>query len=147
MGIFSMINTSASGLTAERFRMDVIAENLANANTTVTESGTPYRRKMVVFQEREKTEFRIPMRAENEQESVIGKGVRVKGIVEDQSPFNYEYDPSHPNANEEGYVALPNVNVVEEMTDMITATRAYEANVTVLNNAKGMAQAALNIGK
>lgn len=147
MGIFSMINTSASGLTAERFRMDVIAENLANANTTVTEKGTPYRRKMVVFQEREKTEFRVPMRSGDIEENKVGNGVRVKDVVEDQSPFKYEYDPSHPNANSEGYVARPNVNVVEEMTDMITATRAYEANVTVLNNAKGMADAALSIGR
>lgn len=151
MGIFGMINTSASGLTAERMRMDVIADNIANVNTTETENGTPYRRKTVVFQERKTTEFRVPMDMSKEmsssEEPSTGGGVRVTGIEEDQSPFKYLYDPGHPNANAQGYVAMPNVNIVSEMTDMITATRAYEANVTVINSAKGMATAALNIGK
>ncbi len=148
MGIFGMINTGASGLTAERFRMDIISENIANANTTETEEGTPYRRKMAVFQERQKTEFRIPMDIKEEvNEGGIGNGVRVSRIEEDKSPFRYIYDPSHPNANKEGYVAMPNVNIIKEMTDMITATRAYEANVSVVNTAKGMATAAMNIGK
>ncbi len=148
MGIFSMMNTSASGLTAERLRMDVISENIANANTTVTDSGGPYRKKNVVFQERQKTEFQIPMNMSEMKNEEIGNGVRVLKIVEDtKTPFKKVYDPSHPNADKEGYVSMPNVNVVKEMTDMITASRAYEANVTVLNNAKGMANAALNIGK
>lgn len=143
-----MINTSASGLTAERMRMDVIADNIANANTTVTENGGPYRRKMVVFQERmEDNNFQIPMNISMEKNGTTGNGVRVIGINEDKTPFKYVYDPSHPNANKDGYVAMPNVNVIKEMTDMITATRAYEANVTMLNTAKGMATAALNIGK
>ncbi len=80
-------------------------------------------------------------------EKKTGSGVRVIGIEEEQSPFKYVYDPGHPNANNEGYVAMPNINIVSEMTDMITATRAYEANVTVINSAKGMATAALGIGK
>jgi flagellar basal-body rod protein FlgC len=153
MGIFGMINTSASGLTAERLRMDVIADNIANVNTTETENGTPYRRKTVVFQERMTTDFRVPMDISkelgksSEEGFKTGNGVRVKSIEEDQSPLKYIYDPGHPNANNEGYVAMPNVNIVLEMTDMITATRAYEANVTVINSAKGMATAALGIGK
>lgn len=152
MGIFGIINTSASGLTAERLRMDVIADNIANVNTTETENGTPYRRKRVIFQERMTTDFRVPMDISkemslNSEEKKTGSGVRVIGIEEEQSPFKYVYDPGHPNANNEGYVAMPNINIVSEMTDMITATRAYEANVTVINSAKGMATAALGIGK
>ena len=151
MGIFGIINTSASGLTAERMRMDVISDNIANVNTTETENGTPYRRKTVVFQERNTTDFRVPMDISKDmtgsQETKTGSGVRVVGIEEDASPFKYVYDPGHPNANAQGYVAMPNVNIVSEMTDMITATRAYEANVTVINSAKGMATAALGIGK
>lgn len=151
MGIFGIINTSASGLTAERMRMDVIADNIANVNTTETENGTPYRRKTVVFQERKTTDFRVPMDVSKDmsgsQDAKTGSGVRVVGIEEDVSPFKYVYDPGHPNANAQGYVAMPNVNIVSEMTDMITATRAYEANVTVINSAKGMATAALGIGK
>lgn len=148
MGIFSMMNTSASGLTAERLRMDVISENIANANTTVTKSGGPYRKKNVVFQELKESKFQIPMNMTGEANEEIGNGVKVLKIVEDnKTPFKTVYDPSHPNADKDGYVSMPNVNVVKEMTDMITASRAYEANVTVLNNAKGMANAALNIGK
>ncbi|BDU50486.1 flagellar basal body rod protein FlgC [Haliovirga abyssi] len=147
MGIFGIINTSASGLTAERLRMDVISENIANANTTVTKNGTPYRRKEVIFQARKNTEFKIPMNMSNENDSEIGNGVRVLKIAEDKAPFKYVYNPNHPNANKDGYVAMPNVNIVKEMTDMITATRAYEANVTVINSAKGMANSALSIGK
>lgn len=146
MGIFGMMDKSASGLSAERLRMDIISENIANANTTVTKNGGPYRRKTVVFEERKKeTKFRVPMVDENQKSD--GNGVRVSKIVEDKSPFRYIYDPNHPNANKEGYVAMPNVNTVKEMTDMISATRSYEANVTTINAAKGMASNALNIGK
>ncbi|NLK62467.1 MAG: flagellar basal body rod protein FlgC [Fusobacteria bacterium] len=147
MSIFSMINVSASGMTAERMRMDVISENIANVETTVTENGGPYRRKTAIFQERKNTEFKIPFDSIEKEENKVGNGVRVIKIAEDKSPFKYKYDPNHPNANEEGYVAMPNVNIVKEMTDMITASRAYEANATVITTAKGMANAALNIGK
>ncbi len=101
---------------------------------------------MAVFQERKNTEFKIPMDIKAKEE-IIGEGVRVVKVAEDQSPFKYIYDPGHPNANEEGYVAMPNVNIVREMTDMITASRAYEANTTVITTAKGMANTALGIGK
>ena len=147
MSIFSSINISSSALTAERTRMDVISNNIANVNTTVTENGTPFRRKVVTFQERVTTDFVVPMNVNSEDNRETGNGVRVIGISEDNSPFKYVYDPSHPQANKDGYVEMPNINIISEMTDMITATRAYEANVNIINSAKGMAQAALNIGK
>jgi flagellar basal-body rod protein FlgC len=146
MGIFNIMNTSASGLTAERLRMDVIADNIANSQTTRTENGGAYRRKMVVFGE-EKKDFIVPMNITKDGTKTLNGGVKVVKIAEDKTPFNYIYDPEHPDADAKGYVAMPNVNTVKEMVDMITATRAYEANATVVTNAKSMAQAALQIGK
>ena len=144
MTMFRAIDTSASGLTAERLRMDVISNNIANVNTTRTEDGGPFRRQLPVFQSR-KPLGRWPfldMKAPHQ----IGTGVRVAAILEDQAPFKLEYDPSHPDADADGYVRHPNINIVHEMVDMITATRAYEANVTCINSAKDMINAALNIG-
>ncbi len=146
MGIFNIMNTSASGLTAERLRMDVIADNIANAQTTRGANGEAYRRKMVVFKENKK-EFIIPMNMSKNEKKALEGGVRVVEIAEDQSPLNIIYDPNHPDANEKGYVTMPNVNTVTEMVDMITATRAYEANSTIITNAKAMANSALQIGK
>lgn len=146
MGIFNIMNTSASGLTAERLRMDVIADNIANSQTTRTENGGAYKRKMVVFGE-EKKDFIVPMNITKDGTKILKSGVKVVKIAEDKTPFNYVYDPEHPDADEKGYVAMPNVNTVKEMVDMITATRAYEANATVVTNAKSMATAALQIGK
>ena len=143
MGMFRAIDTSASGLTAERLRMDVISNNIANVNTTRTESGEPFRRKMAIFQARNAHGHWPFMDRVNPQKP--GKGVRVAAIMEDMAPFKMEYDPSHPDADSEGYVRRPNINIVHEMTDMITATRAYEANVTSINSAKDMVNAALNI--
>lgn len=139
MGIFRTLQITASALTAERLRMDTIANNLANANTTRTESGGPYRRQIPVFRERKATRpgafgFR-------------GGGVEVAAIVSDSSPNRRVYDPAHPDADAEGYVEYPNVNVVTEMVDMITATRAYEANIAALNSARNMALQALEIGR
>jgi len=145
MGIFNIMNTSASGLTAERLRMDVIADNIANSQTTRTEKGEAYRRKTVVFAET-KENFIVPMNITKDKLQFKG-GVNVVKIAEDKSPFTMIYDPEHPDANEKGYVAMPNVNTVKEMVDMITATRAYEANATVVTNAKSMATSALSIGK
>lgn len=145
MGIFNIMNTSASGLTAERLRMDVIADNIANSQTTRTEKGGAYKRKMVVFAEN-KENFMVPMNITKDKLQTKG-GVKVVKIAEDNSPFTMIYDPEHPDANEKGYVAMPNVNTVREMVDMITATRAYEANATVITNAKSMATLALSIGK
>lgn len=135
MGLFDALNTAASALTAQRFRMDVIASNLANANTTRTDKGEAYRREMVVFESRPTARST----------GVPTQGVRVAGVIEDQSPFRLVYDPEHPDANDDGYVAYPNVNPVTEMTDMISATRSYEANVTVIQSLKSAAQKALEI--
>jgi len=141
-----MIGISASGLTAERLRMDIISQNIANANTTRTSNGTPYRRKVPVFKEIQNTTFsQVLENARNG--NVIGNGVEVKAIKEDQSPFKRVYDPGHPDADEQGYVQMPNVDIVEEMVDMISAARAYEANVTAINAVKSMAMKALEIGK
>lgn len=144
MGMFGAIDAAASGMTAERLRMDVIANNLANVNSTRTAEGGPYRRQMVVFSPRTGgSTFGQVLAASFD----AGAGVRVVGIVKDNSPFKTVFDPKHPDANADGYVSMPNVNVVAEMVDMMTATRAYEANVTAVNAAKGMATKALEIGR
>lgn len=148
--MFSSIDISASGLVASRMRMDVISSNLANANTTRTENGETYRRKQLVFEEKGKT-FNTYLKESMAGGQQLGKGVLVKKITNDPSPFKLEYNPNHPDAIQEGelagYVQLPNVNVVTEMVDMISATRAYEANVTAINSAKTMAMKALDIGR
>lgn len=146
MSIFNSMEISASGLTAQRLRMDVIANNIANVNTTRTENGKPYRRKRVIFQEKS-TNGSFKHIFDNSLLKAGGKGVRVTAIEEDPSPFKLVYDPSHPDADEDGYVRMPNVNIVTEMVDMISATRSYEANVTAINAAKSMISKALEIGK
>ena len=148
MSIFNSINISSSGLTAERTRMDTISKNIANANTTRTSSGSPYRRQMVVFQENNKNSFSDYLSLYSNTNGLSDKdGVKISSIVEDKSPFKKVYDPGHPDANEEGYVDMPNVDIVKEMVDMISATRGYEANITSINSSKTMAMKALNIGK
>lgn len=142
MSLFNSMKISASGLTAERMRMDVISSNISNASTTRTEDGGPYRRKIAIFKENLKGE----MDGLNGK-SYVGQGVKVEKIVEDNSPFNRKYEPNHPNADEEGYVTLPNVNILDEMVDLISATRAYEANVTALNASKNSYMKALEIGR
>jgi len=128
--------------------MDVISQNIANVNTTRTEDGTPYRRKMVVFQEKEADiPFSQYLSEESRRRYLTGGGVRVTAIVEDQTPFKEVYDPSHPDADENGIVRMPNVDIVTEMVNMISATRAYEANITALNASKSMASKALEIGR
>jgi len=131
--------------------MDVISENIASIDTTRTENGDPYRRKFVVFQERhnDRTNFasifnraRLPMGR-----GTSPGGVRVLNIGYDMSEFKYDYNPTHPDADEDGYVRLPNVEVVQEMTDMMAAYRSYEANITALNAFKDMAVKTLEIGK
>jgi len=147
MSLLPAIDISASGMSAQRMRMNVIANNIANVNTTRTEKGGPYRRQVVVFKPKGR-EFRyyLPPFARGEiPQNQIGTGVRIERIVEDMSPLVMRYDPHHPDANAEGYVAMPNVNIVTEMVDIIDATRAYEANVAVIESAKNMALKALNI--
>lgn len=143
MRLFSAIEASASGLTAERFRLDLIASNLANAESTRTENGGPYRRRVALFAPNEaRYSFRDIL---SKTHSGMPQGVKVYGIREDTSPLRRVYSPGHPDADEEGYVTYPNVDVVTEMVDMMAATRAYEANVTAIEAAKTMAQRALEL--
>ncbi|HBS60032.1 MAG TPA: flagellar basal body rod protein FlgC, partial [Firmicutes bacterium] len=136
---------AASGLTAERLRMDIIANNIANAASTRTEDGGPYRRQMPVFAPREAESFSSVLN--RTQSQMDSEGVRVVGITKDAAPFKKVYNPHHPDADKDGYVNMPNVDTVTEMVDMISASRSYEANVTVINAAKSMALKALEIGK
>jgi flagellar basal-body rod protein FlgC len=140
---FNTLRISASGLSAERLRMDTVASNIANVNTTRGENGQPYRRKIAVFQENLNNEI-DKNTGLNNQEML---GVKAVGIVEDQSPLRKEYDPTNPDADKDGYVSKPNVNVLNEMADMISATRSYEANVNAINSEKSMFLKALEIGK
>ncbi len=147
MGIFTSFNINASGMTAQRYRMDIISQNVANANTTRTEDGTPYRRKVVTFTEKE-TESNFGRVLNKEKNSYSGKGVKVSAVNEDTwTDMNMVYDPSHPDADENGYVTYPNVNIVTEMTNLIDASRAYEANATAFTASKAMALKGLEIGK
>jgi len=148
MSMFGGIDASASGMTAERLRMDVISNNIANVNTTRTAEGGAYRRRYVVFEPREagSQSFASMLSGEMKQ-SAAGDGVRAVGIAADDTPGALVYDPGHPDANAQGYVQHSNVNIVNEMVDMITASRAYEANVTAVNTAKSMAAKALDMSK
>ena len=143
MSFLKSMDISASALTAQRVRMDVIAENIANINTTRTAEGEPYRRRYVVMQQREDQTFAGML--DRAKAKSNGSGVRVTEIREDESPFKLDYDPDHPDANEEGYVQMPNVDLVVEMVDMMAATRSYEANITATNAIKSMALKALEI--
>ena len=152
MGIFTSINTAASGLTAQKLRLDVIADNIANATTTRTTEGGPFRRSRIVFRPRvEQPYWRSPILPSYLQDEV-GKGVRVVKIEKDYSSnTRLVYDPTHPDAIKTGpragYVEYPNVNIVNEMVDMIEANRAYEANSAVINGTKAMFLKALEIGR
>lgn len=137
---------SSSALTFQRLRMDVIAQNVANAETTRAEEGTPYRRKLVVAQEL-KSNIPFSKYLSDSKKGIIGQGVKAVSIQEDPSDLKLVYDPSHPDANDDGYVEMPNVDILEEMVDMISATRSYEANVTALNASKSLAMKALEIGR
>ena len=148
MSFLSSFDISASGLTAERQRLDIAAENLSNTNTTRTESGGTYRRKMVVLQEVPSTTFRTKFNTALNRSTAAAKGgVKVTEIIEDQRDLNPVYDPDHPDADEDGYVMMPNVDPVKETIDGMSATRSYEANITAFNAMKMMAQKALDIGK
>lgn len=165
VGLFTSLNISASGLRAQRIRQNVIASNLANAETTRTAEGGPYKRQFVVLEAdpketdkrfvfgpkqlpgftTDKEHMRIPNPELPLKKERIGSGVSVKEIQQDSSPPRLVYDPTHPDADAQGYVAMPNINVIQEMTDMLTATRAYEANVTAFNASKAMMMKALEI--
>lgn len=154
MSFLSSLKTSASGLTAQRLRLDTISNNLANANTTRTLKGGSYKKQMVVFTPITKQYSPFSLAAYtnaatlniNNSDDYTG-GVKVASIVEDKRQGKLSYEPGHPDANSEGYVEYPNVNVVTEMVDMISANRSYEANVTAISAAKSMALKALDIGR
>ena len=142
MSAFGSLRISSSGLSAERLRMDTIASNIANVSTTRGENGQPYRRKIAVFEENLVNELN-----KNEDSAKKLMGVKAVGIIDDESELRRVYDPAHPDADGEGYVLMPNVNILNEMADMIAATRAYEANVTAINSEKSMFMKALEIGR
>ena len=146
MSMMNGLNISASGMTAQRLRLDIISQNIANVKTTRDENGNPYTRKMVVFSEKgTNPSFSDVL---DNTVGMTGNGVKVTQIVEDKkTPMQKVYDPSHPDADADGYVTYPNVNTVQEMTDMIDASRSYEANVTAFNATKNMALKSLEIGK
>ena len=145
MAIFTSFDISASGMTAQRLRSDIISQNLANVNSTSSQEGGAYRRKTVVFSEKNATAFSDVLLSTA---GTVGSGVKVTKIVEDyETPMSKVYDPAHPDADEDGYVTYPNVNVVTEMTNLIDASRSYEANVTAFNASKSMVLKGLEIGK
>ncbi|GGF11082.1 flagellar basal-body rod protein FlgC [Halobacillus andaensis] len=152
MSIFNSMNASASGLTAQRLRMDTASSNMANADSTratVNENGEwePYRRKMVEFQPKDQSFGSFLEKAQAGSSSTGKNGVKATEILDDEEPFKQVYNPSHPDANEDGYVQMPNVDPLKETVDMMSATRSYEANVTSMNASKGMLMKALEIGK
>ncbi|MGM8211759.1 flagellar basal body rod protein FlgC [Virgibacillus sp. W0430] len=151
MSVFNALNSSASALTAQRLRMDLISSNIANAQTTratVNEAGEyePYRRKMIVL-EPNGASFRTFLQKATSNQSPQATGVKASRIIEDEEPFKVVYNPAHPDANAAGYVQLPNVDPLKEMVDLMSATRSYEANITALNATKNMLLKALEIGK
>jgi flagellar basal-body rod protein FlgC len=144
MDFFTALKISSSGLSVQRLRMNIIASNLANANTTRTEEGGPYRRKDITIGATSVDEFQNVL--DSELNNAVRK-VTVLNLVEDQRPFRLVYNPQHPDANKEGFVAMPNINTIEEMTNLLSAARSYEANVTAIQSIKSMALKALSIGK
>ena len=154
MTIFHSMNTTASALTSQRLRMDVISSNIANVDTTrarqVNGEWEPYRKKQVVVAEQEGNRFGsfLNVAMGKSSKEAVGSGVRIKEIKDDtETPFKLTYDPTHPDANEEGYVRTSNVDLLSEMVDLISASRSYEANITVFNANKAMLTKALEIGK
>ena len=145
MDFFDAMNTSSAALSAQRLRMNLISGNLANVNTTRTQQGGPYRRKEAVFAAQPVNQSFKRILADRQNNNL--STVQVARVVEDRNPPVMKYDPQHPDANEKGYVAMPNINLMEEMVNMISATRGYEANVTALKAAKDMALNALEIGR
>ena len=150
MGFMNGMNISASGMTAQSVRMDTISQNIANASTTRDADGNVYRRQTVLFAERDGSAFQnmLSYRSKNGTKGYTATGVKVTGIVEDHvTPLSKVYDPSHPDADEDGYVTYPNVNTVTEMTNLIDASRSYEANVTAFNATKNMLLKGIEVGK
>lgn len=147
MSFLKALDITGSALTATRLRVDTITQNLANISTTRTEEGGPYKRKLVVLQEQKLSFENVLSSTMSKSKKSSGGGVIVSEIVESDNPFIPVYNPNHPDADENGYVLMPNVNSSEEQIDLMAATRAYEANLTALNVVKTMAMRALEIGK
>lgn len=147
MAFLNAMNISASGLTAQRARLDVTAENISNSSTTRTESGDPYRRRMVVFEPRNEGSFQEIFSRTAKGKYSGQQGVVVSEIIEDDSPFKSVYEPTHPDADENGYVMMPNVDLLKETIDGMEASRAYDANVTAFNAIKAMATKGLEVGR
>ena len=139
MAFLSTLNISGSGMTAQRLRLDIVSDNIANIQTTRTEDGGAYRRKMVVL-EAEEPSFQQIM-------NPAGDGVRAVAVVDDETELTPVYDPSHPDADEDGYVMMPNIDLVKETADAMAASHAYQANITAFNTTRQMAQSALEIGR
>lgn len=146
MSLFDAIQVGASGLTANRLWLDVIANNMANANTTRTANGEPFRRKVPLFMEALR-EVGFDDDPFSEELEPSGAGVHAMGIAQDTSPLKVVYNPGHPDADQQGFVRMPNVNIVNEMVDMISANRAYDAGIQMANTAKAMMTKALEIGR
>jgi flagellar basal-body rod protein FlgC len=146
MSLLDALNVSSMGMTAQRTRVEVISSNLANASTTRTEEGGPYRRKDVVFQSVGPAQS-FTQALQGELAGGVERGVEVVAVYEDPSPFLRRYEPSHPDADEQGYVSLPNVNPIEEMVNLLSATRSFEASVQSINTIKDMARRSLEIGR
>lgn len=148
MGLFSSFDINASGMTAQRYRMDVISENLANAYTTRTQDGTPYRRKVVTFEQRGEGVSEFGRMFNRASDSYKGQGVKVGKVMQDTwTEMVMAYDPSHPDADENGYVTYPNVSVVTEMTNLIDASRSFEANATAFSASKAIAVKGLEMSQ
>jgi flagellar basal-body rod protein FlgC len=145
MSVFRSMDISATGMTAQRLRMDVISNNIANVNTTRTYEGGPYRRTRLVFEEKEANKLNFMLSKKTNK--APGAGVMVTALEKDNSPLKMVYDPTHPDADDSGYVRMPNVDIIAEMVDMISATRSYEANITALNTSKSMIIKAMDIGR
>lgn len=145
MSLFSTMEISSSGLNAQRTRMKIISSNIANINTTRTPEGGPYRRREVIFGALPpQKSFMEELQAQEKDQGT--RAVKVLGVVEDSRPPKMKYDPSHPDANEEGYVALPNVDITEEMTNLMVSKRSYEANLAAINATKNLISKSLEIG-
>ncbi|NMA80299.1 MAG: flagellar basal body rod protein FlgC [Clostridiales bacterium] len=146
MAFLNSLNIGGSALSAQRLRMDIIAQNIANSQTTRTESGEPYRRQQVVFAERSAFSNVLSEKIASRKKMALS-GVVVERVVEDDTPLRPVYDPTHVDADENGYVYMPNVDTAKEQIDLMAATRSYDANITVVNAVKSMAVKALQIGK
>ncbi len=144
MAFLGSLDIAGSALTAERFRSDIISQNIANAKTTITQSGEPYRRQQVIFEEKKMTFQNV---LNDAQKNVPSAGVRVSDVVKSDRDFKLVYDPTHPQADEDGYVSYPNVDTTEEMIDLMAASNAYDANLTALSVMKGMISKTLEMKK